>query len=374
MPTRFSLGLFLAIFGFIFSPKSISAAPVITITSIPDSLTVNEPFTLNANASGLASSSSYYTKIRIGTTSGSLTKGQTYNSASTAPDDWLSDSGVSWSKFPQITSDSTGNWNGLLTGRPADSAFAGANFIMLRIKKADSSSTTYDSATVAAQINAAAMPESPADPPTPEISFDFGKNYFLGEPFSFNVGLKNFDQNQNYYLKFRAGVDTNTLSKGQTQNGSAFYADNESWSKFPQITTDGSGNWSGNITVQITDDKPSGQYYARVRIRRIDSDTFYDSATKTASFSKLLTGVIDNVAAATSAPVPTASSTALPEVLILGTASALVATADETIPVTIPQNNRWPYVFVTMGGLTLLGSCIYAFRKRIISAYYERKQ
>lgn len=342
MPARFLLGFLLAIFGFFLCSQPTLAVPSITITSVPDTLTVGQPFDLNISVSGLTTNFNYYGKIRLGTPSATLNQGQTYNSLNNSPDDWLNDTGDSWTKFPQITSDSSGNWSGILTGRPSESAFAGLNYILFRVKKADSSSATYDSATVSAIISPAAnqQTDSPADQPSPNITVNIGNNFILGREFNIGIKLENFDSNQDYYLKFRAGTDENSLAKGQTKNGSAFYADNESWSKFPQIKTDGSGKWDRQISARIGEDKPVGQYTIRIRVRKKDADTFYDSGTKNISLSSppVATEDITQVSSVTSQTKTVAATNPADNInLVLGTASAATKTP---VPTQVPESPK----------------------------------
>lgn len=162
----------------------------------------------------------------------------------------------------------------------------------------------------------------------PIINWNVGSAYDLGETFSIALKLENFDSNKDYYLKFRAGTDESTLNKGQTQNGGAFYADNESWNKFPQITTDGSGKWEGQIFARIGKDKPAGQYTVKIRVRKKDSETFYDSEAKNISLSSppVVEETVSQTGSVAGKTTAIAVNTADNINFVLGTASAATAT------------------------------------------------
>ncbi len=137
-----------------------------------------------------------------------------------------------------------------------------------------------------------AQVEEPTLPPAatveakiePQISVTLGNSFNLGTPFSLSLKLEKFEAEHEYFLKFRAGLSESSLGKGQTQRGEAFYADNESWLNFPQIKTDRDGKWEGPIIGRVGEDKPPGKYFIRVRIRKKDTETFFDSNLNEAEF------------------------------------------------------------------------------------------
>lgn len=157
---RFGLGLLF----FLLFASPVFATPIISITSVPGTLTIGQSFTLNASASALVANGVYYYKVRLGSDLSSLNKGQTFNSHNDAPDDWLSD-GDAWGKFPQITIDAQGNWIGSVIGRPSDSASTGQNFITLRLRKIDGN-TNYDSSENTVNVNPAPT-STPTNTPIP---------------------------------------------------------------------------------------------------------------------------------------------------------------------------------------------------------------
>lgn len=148
---------------FVLIARPVAAAPSISITSLPSTLVAGQSFTVAASASSLIANAAYYTKIRLGTSTDALNKGQTNNSLNDSPDDWLGDSD-SWSKFPQITADSSGNWSGNIVGRPSDTAVIGSNVVTVRMRKTDGS-TNYDSSTSSVFVDPA-----PTSTPTPTLT------------------------------------------------------------------------------------------------------------------------------------------------------------------------------------------------------------
>lgn len=213
---------------------------------------------------------------------------------------------------------------------------------------------------------------------SPTINWNTGSAYDLGEIFSLHLKLENFDPSQGYYLKFRAGTDENALNKGQTKSGSAFYADNESWSKFPQVTTDASGKWEGQISGRVGEDKTVGQYTIRIRVRRQDTDTFSDSDPKTVSFASppiAGTGAVTTSVVAPLAKTTVATSSpklATDSAEILGTQSGFPGSSgsgqpnsvEKKLPVSTPQNNPWVQISLIVGFLLSAGAAgLFVVRK-----------
>ncbi len=260
----------------------------VAITSQPPNLEVGSPFTLSASTGGLVASSSYYLKIRIGSTSATMTKGQTFNNQNDSPDDWLSD-GTDWTLFPTFLTNFSGVWSGEITGRPGDGVTPGQNYLTVRIRKVGAS-TNSDSASVAAVINASSASSQTSDnsqeTKLPGVTFDLGSNYALGQTFGANVALADFDPNTEFYLKVRGGTEETLLNKVQTKSGESFLGDTESWTKLPLIKTDGEGKWGGQVEAVLGEDKPEGKYKIRLRVHKKDADTSFDSSIREVTFQK----------------------------------------------------------------------------------------
>lgn len=148
--------------------------------------------------------------------------------------------------------------------------------------------------------------------PLPLIEFTVPAGANLGESFKTMVNLKNFAANTEFYLKIR--------DKVQTKNGNNFLSDNEAWNFFPLIKTDSSGNWSGEIWGMISEDKDAGIYKIKLRVRKKDTDSFFESDIKEVKLSKIITPVV--VVATPSAKLKIENS-------VLGTKSASVSSLPE---------------------------------------------
>ena len=92
------------------SPTTVLAAPSIGVPSnIPPAIQIGQKFTLNGELTGVNLEETYFLKCRLGTSSSSLTEGETYNPTT---DKWLSDSGSTgkWIEMPTVqTTDPTVN-------------------------------------------------------------------------------------------------------------------------------------------------------------------------------------------------------------------------------------------------------------------------
>ena len=218
------------------------ALPTIAIASVPNPLIVNQQFSLTATVSGLVANSNYYAKIRIGTTSATLTKSQTFNALNSPPDDWLSDSD-SWTKFPQITSDSVGSWTGVLIGRPSDSAISGQNNLTVRVRKVGSS-TNYDSAAVQITVN----PSPPQIVILPlSINYSLPASISADTPFSLPIIVNNASPGAKYFFK---GVSEESVSTFNSET-SSWLAWNGSWTDMPYLTTDPFGSASAILQARF---------------------------------------------------------------------------------------------------------------------------
>lgn len=152
---------------------------------------------------------------------------------------------------------------------------------------------------------------------SPEIGLSFPGNLSVNSAFNLAVTTKNLPAAA-YLLKIRLGLDGNHLTSGRTYN-SGWLSDNDSWTKFPQMTPDSSGNWSGNLTAMLPSGESSGDYKIQVRLKKADKDIYYTSEIKNLYFnaesktpSPLAIGKISPTLKTTSVPslsVKTPSST-----------------------------------------------------------------
>jgi hypothetical protein len=141
------------IFSFFIFPKVIFAAPTISITSFPSSVTAGDEFNIEFSATGLNPSAQYSMKARGGN---NLTEADTWNSA------WLNDNDV-WSSMPVFTSDPEGSASATLKARFGPTTLSGQKDLVIRIR----GTTNYDSPAVSVSVTAATPTPTPTDTPTP---------------------------------------------------------------------------------------------------------------------------------------------------------------------------------------------------------------
>lgn len=154
MPRLF-LALFSILFAFFITSNKAFAASI-TITLSPSSAQIGTEFTVQFDAVGL-SPGSYYGKVRIGK-DGIFNKAETKNS-----DSWLGDT-TSWSEFPTLEVDETGEVTGTLIARAKSSAEAGDNSLYVRLHYNEDN---IDSPTATIKLDPAPTPTSTLIP-TPE--------------------------------------------------------------------------------------------------------------------------------------------------------------------------------------------------------------
>lgn len=150
-------------------------------------------------------------------------------------------------------------------------------------------------------VNVASVSAKESDPvsssqttvPSPKIDWTLEDKIYVGRDFkTTKLELSNFEINTEYFLKLRAGTEEGKLTKIQTKNGSAYLSDGESWSEFPLIKTDEKAKWTGEIKGLLTEGKPEGKYKILLRIRKKDTESFYESDIKELNFIKVADEVI----------------------------------------------------------------------------------
>lgn len=275
----------------VFAAISVFQISPTTITSIDDVVTVF------ASGSGLSDNTHY---LQVGITKEGATNyfGYTKNNA----DQW-----VKYQTTPSLSGlfsfvPVSGSWSGQLQTKidPADPDYKGSgNYLVKLLKYISSPNSHTDSNTVNVSISVPVSSPSPPSPtptpgPTPPSPPSNTKETInwspsnkasnLGEIFSLSVKLENFGANTSYYLKIRAGLTADKLTKGKTKNGEKFLSDTDSWVSFPKIRTDESGGWRGNLEGRIESSEPVGSYFLRVRVRDEGGEAIVDSPEKSLEF------------------------------------------------------------------------------------------
>lgn len=203
-----------------------------------------------------------------------------------------------------------------------------------------------------------------AQAPTPKIDWNLEDKIFVGRDFkTTKLELSNFEINTEYFLKLRAGTEEGKLTKIQTKNGSAYLSDGESWDKFPLIKTDENAKWTGEIKGMLAEGKPDGKYKILLRIRKKDTESFYESEIKEINFSKVAEEIIviaTSTAATKSSIVATpAAQIKTKEPEVLGAATE-IANPTPVKPQVIPKKD-FSWLAVLGSGLIISAAIMGVF-------------
>lgn len=343
---------------------------LLTINSVSPT-TINssdDVITISATASGLSNTQYLQAVFTKEGESSSNYFGFTKNLA----DEWYqyksspTDSDLS-SYFYSFTPNS-GTWSGQLVAKADvnDDGYKGPGNYILKLFKPTSSSVSrnYQTITINIPVN---IPESTSvvsTIPDPSIEWEVGGSLEIGKPFKLLLKLKNLEKEKEFYLKVRGGVEENKLTKVQTKNGGSFLSDGEGWPGFPIIKIDGSGNWNGELWGMISEDKDGGKYKFRVRARKKDTESFYESDIKELSFNKVVDPIViiatNSSATKTAIIAPKKSS---PSAVLGSSVSAKVDIPAETKVIPKPKDNR-PLIVVGIVGFSLLGISTLIFVKK----------
>jgi len=258
------------------------AASVDAPSDIQSEIPINQSFSINTNLINIQSGEVYFVKCRVGSSSSSLTEGQTYNSTTT---NWLFDTD-SWIDMPTVTATgSTTNFS--IQCKIKNGATEGQKIIYTRacLKKSDGTcGTSFQSASgtnftaIAPASTPTPTPASTTDPtPSPASSNSASVFTISNIPsqinsdqsftVSINLSMPN-NQNADYYLKGAFKKDDGTRYLGLTKKDSEWVEYGDEYLDQYKITTDSSGNWNGNIEVKPdtldNDYKGSGDYIFKV--------------------------------------------------------------------------------------------------------------
>jgi len=217
---------------------------------------------------------------------------------------------------------------------------------------------------------------TPAQGSSLTITATFPSSVKIGESFNVDVQLSNADSNSDYYLKVRLGTDESHLTKGETENNGKWFSDTEGWSNFPRITTDGAGNWTGQLKARIKQGESGGEYKLRVRAHSVEEDKNYDSSVYGLSAeveTPTPTSLLSLTPTVTATPTLTSilSLTFSPSGEILGATEAGEATfslhllenekpeeGTEEEKKTSNSNSSylWPKVLISLGSALIIGA------------------
>jgi len=284
---KFAGFLGVVLFASLFFPPEVFAILTITEVSPTNITSSDDVITLTATASGLTNSTQYLQAAFSKEGQAPNYLGFTKNNK----DEWrkYESSPVLADLFSFVPAN--GGWSGQVLAKidTSDSGYKGAGNYTVRLLKyvsSPSSHTDSNVMTTAVNVPSTQTPEASEQTPSETIDWSTVSQAKLGEGFTVSATLKNFSANTDYYLKIRGGLSESELSKAQTQKGSQFLSDSDSWSKFPLVSTDQGGSWSGEIYARVANDKPEGDYLLKVRVRDRAKRSNYDSDSKSVRFVK----------------------------------------------------------------------------------------
>lgn len=238
-------------------------AVTVTTSNIPSTIT-DESFTFNVSVSGASGGTNYLRVDLYKETTGTPNYfGETYNSTS-----WYG--GSTGTQYFPILIVSGQTWNGSIQGRlgnPSTTEYPGLGSYKLRARRYTSSGNAASDTQTPADIiiNYTAPTPSPSPSTTtsssPSSSSTTSTSTFTisnipstidsTETFntSINLSLSN-KANTAFYLKgaFKRKDGTNYF--GQTKVNGSWIKNSKTYSDQYKITTDSSGNWSGNLEIQ----------------------------------------------------------------------------------------------------------------------------
>ncbi len=146
------------IFVFLLTAGNAFAAESLEIVDLPTQIQAGTSFDISVEIAAVPSTS-YYIKSRGGAALNNLIKVSTYNSVTKT---WLTDTS-SWTKFPTITTDGQGLWQGKLTVKFTNTASNGVSYVLIRLRKTDTQ-TNLDSPAKEIVVTAAVAQPSSENP------------------------------------------------------------------------------------------------------------------------------------------------------------------------------------------------------------------
>lgn len=262
---------FLTLTGLLFSSNEVFAATIETPTNVPTEVQISQTFSFNTNITGTQAGEVYFVKCRLGQTSASLTEGQSYNSTTNT---WLSDTN-SWIDFPTVNT-SGNSVSGSIQCRVKSNAPSGQKVIYARacLKKSDGSCGTSfqsSSGTPTNAISSSSTTSTPTPTPSPTPSSSSSSSTSSSFTISNTPSQINSDQSFNAFINLSLSSNSSTTFYlkgafkkigssnyfGKTLVSGSWIKNNSSYSEQYKITTDSSGNWSGNLEIQ-PDSEDSG--------------------------------------------------------------------------------------------------------------------
>lgn len=135
---------------------------------------------------------------------------------------------------------------------------------------------------------------------TPNISIlSFPSSIAAGQEFDINFSVTDAIPTSEYYAK---GLGGENFTEVDTKNGDSWYQQNAAWASMPIVMANSEATISGIFKVRFDSASIAASKQFKIRIRKTDNETNYDSSVVS----------IDVSAAPTPTPTPTQSPTPSP--------------------------------------------------------------
>ncbi|HUW24011.1 MAG TPA: hypothetical protein VMW04_00105 [Patescibacteria group bacterium] len=127
----------------------------------------------------------------------------------------------------------------------------------------------------------------------------------ITQPFQVEIELSNLEAGGKYFVKSVGGKDWYDV-KTWSEANSVWLSWNSSWEQMPSVNASAEGTANLSLTSMFVEGTPVGNNLYKIRIRKDDSGTTYDSSSKTISVLEAPTPT------PTATPEPTAIPTSPP--------------------------------------------------------------
>ena len=181
--------------------------------------------------------------------------GYTYNGSSFINSSTCSD-------YLAVTIDSSGNWSGTMQAKidVSSNSYAGSGNYGFKIRRYTQSCSSYiwsNETTITASYSNSTPTPTPTPTPSPGSSSSFTISNIPTEldsdkTFSVSISLSlSNSPSTKFYLKGAFKKEDSTNYFGQTKVSGDWVKNSSSYSDQYSITTDSSGNWSGNLEMKV---------------------------------------------------------------------------------------------------------------------------
>lgn len=369
-------------------PNTSIAASIEQPINVSSQIEINQSFSVDSSITGTQSGEVYFVKCRVGPSSSSLTEGQTLNSQTNS---WLSDTN-SWTDMPTVNAiSSTVNFS--IQCKVKSDSSAGQKFVYTRacLKKSDGTcGTSFQSSsgmsfTASAATTTTVTPTvtttpttSPSPTSAPASSFTISSapsKINSDQSFSVKISLiLPSNPDTIYYLKGAFKKSDGTRYLGLTKKGSDWIEYGDDYTDQNKITTDGAGQWSGDLEVKPdiydNDYKGSGEY--NFKVGRYTSGgsgpswsndvslTLTETAAKAGGTTQTVTSTLTALPSKISSPTPQHTPNINPA--ILGASlSATITPTEESETIEVKSEKQINYFAIAGGVLTTIGLGILTF-------------